>query len=110
MRREAWPLHAEVTRRTVSRLGVQVEPCGCDRFMAQGRLHKVDRAAPVEGVAGVGVSEPMRAYSRPNPSPPSRRSDYSEDLRGVQMAALAGPEDGTVSVGAIAQARELLPR
>ncbi len=103
-------LHGQVAGRTVRWPGVQVAASRGDRCMAQGRLHKVDRAASVEGVAGVGVSEPMRAYSRPNPSPPSRCSDYSEDLRGVQMAALAGPEDGTVGVGAVAQARKLLPR
>ena len=78
--------------------------------MAQGRLHKVDRAASVEGVAGVGVSQPVGAYPRPNPRPPSRRLDYSEDLRGVEMAAIAGSEDGSVGVGAVAQARKLLPR
>ncbi len=78
--------------------------------MAQSRLHKVDRAASVEGVAGVGVSEPVGADPRPYPGPPSRRSDYAEDLRGVQMAALAGAEDGSVGVGTVTQARKFLPR
>ena len=48
--------------------------------MTQSRLHKVDRAASVAGVAGVGVSEPVGTDLRPNPGPPSRRLDYSEDL------------------------------
>ncbi len=110
MKREAWPLHAEVTRRTVSRLGVKVAPCGCDRFMAQGRLHKVDRAASVEGVAGVGVSKPVGTDPRPNPGPPSSDLNDAEDLRGVEMTALAGAKNGSVGVGAVTQARKFLPR
>ncbi len=73
-------LHGQVAGRAIGRPGVQVAASGGDRFMAQGRLHKVDRAASVEGVAGVGVSEPVRADPRPNPGPPSSGSDYTEDL------------------------------
>ena len=73
-------LHGQVAGRTVGWPGVQVAASGCDRLMAQCRLHKVDRAASVEGVAGVGVSEPVRADARPNPGPPSSGSDYTENL------------------------------
>jgi hypothetical protein len=47
----------------------------------------MDRAALVEGVAGVGVSEPVRADLRPNPGPPSSGLDYAEDLRGLEMTS-----------------------
>ena len=74
-------LHGQVAGRTVGWPGVQVAASRGNRFMAQGRLHKVDRAASVEGVAGVGVSEPVGADPRPYPNPTSRRSDCAEDLR-----------------------------
>ncbi len=73
-------LHAKVTGRAIAWPGVQVAASRGDRFMAQGRLHKVNRAAPIEGVAGVGVSEPVRADPRPYSGPPSSGSDYTEDL------------------------------
>ena len=73
-------LHGQVAGRAIGRPGVQIAASRGDRFMAQGRLHKVDRAASVEGVAGVGVSEPVGADPRPYPGPPSSGSDYTEDL------------------------------
>ena len=73
-------LHGQVADRTVSRPGVQVAASRGDRYMAQGRLYQVNRAAPVEGVAGVGVSQPVRADPRSYPDPPSRGSDDAEDL------------------------------
>ncbi|KKK98910.1 hypothetical protein LCGC14_2638040, partial [marine sediment metagenome] len=46
-------LHGRVAGRTVGWPGVQVAPCGCDRFLAEGSLDQVNRAASVEdAVAG----------------------------------------------------------
>ena len=60
-------LHGQVASRTIGRPGVQVAASRGGRFMAQGCLHKVDREASVEGVAGVGMSEPARQSSTLEP-------------------------------------------
>ena len=51
--------HPQIPRRAVGRPGVQIAARGNNRGMAEGGLHKMDRGAMLQVMAGVRVPQPV---------------------------------------------------
>ncbi len=68
-----------------------------DGSVAEGRLDQVDRGGVVQGVAGVGVTEPVRRDVLFEAGASGGGVDDAADLRGVETApAAATAEDGFI--------------
>ncbi len=81
---------------------MQVAPGSSDRDMTQRRLKEVDRRAAVEGVARVGVAQPVCRDRGREPGPGRHRLHDPVHGVGVERAALARAEHRIVRPGRLA--------
>ena len=77
------------------------------RWHAECRLHLSKRGAAVEGVAAVGVTQPVRRYWLGDPCPLRGALQHVPDCALSQpSAALVRGEDGIVGTGIAAQGKQ----
>jgi hypothetical protein len=75
--------------------------------MAERRLHLGKRGAAVEGVAAVGVTQPVRRYCLGDPCPLRGALQHVPDCAfGQPLTALVRGEDWIVGTGITAQGKQ----